>query len=92
MISSRWIGPSILLLLAGAAGYILTALAAGVILGMQVASGRMSLADITDPEMQLFVEVGSLMGGILFALLTVGRRYWKRWTRHRKDSGQDLPS
>lgn len=76
---ARWAGAIVLFLLVGACGYYVTAIVAGVLLGMRIASGDMSFADISDPVTQRLVEAVAATGGAVLAWFIVGRRYWRRW-------------
>ena len=75
---ARWAGGIALFLLVGACGYYITAVLAGLIVGLRIASGDMTFADFSNPSTQSVIEAVSALAGAALAWFLVGRRYWRR--------------
>lgn len=75
---AKWAGGIVLFLLVGVFGYYMTAALAGLVLGLKIASGDMTFADLSDPTTQRAIEAVSALVGAALAWLLVGRRYWTR--------------
>lgn len=81
----RWVGRLVVFLLVGAAGYFFAGFAIGVVLAAMVASGNLSMADLSSATTHRLIEFVSLACGAALAWITVGRRYRKRRTDGRDD-------